>query len=316
MVIVAVFSPHLIKHEPLCRLCSTLRTNLFSRLDLNPKKSCVLSPDLCLIFAAIWGFLFICIHRLLSYCQRRLRCIKSVVKNIQQRHHHPIIVQIETVLSVATSPLGIPHLIMCSCAVPRLSCLIVPQWWNLFFPPRFIIKFVFFLLCPLTKFQTFISKLCTNFYLNRSAIHCHLFLVLFCLLWCIFKKKKKKKTQLEPLFCFIFQLLEGSFTSQVSHEVDGLIFQPCGVRLHPHMTVSPLSTPRSWLPGTNFSFTNLLRKSQSGCHRRPLFVIVYISPVCFYHKGCRASAWIGSKSGRETAKQNKNWVKWKWLSAG
>ncbi|CDQ65422.1 unnamed protein product [Oncorhynchus mykiss] len=26
----------------------------------------------------------------------------------------------------------------------------------------------------------------------------------------------------------VFQLLEGSFTSQVSHEVDGLIFQPCG----------------------------------------------------------------------------------------
>ena len=28
----------------------------------------------------------------------------------------------------------------------------------------------------------------------------------------------------------VLQLLEGSFTSQVSHEVDGLIFQPCGVR--------------------------------------------------------------------------------------
>lgn len=33
---------------------------------------------------------------------------------------------------------------------------------------------------------------------------------------------------------FVFQLLEGSFTSQVSHEVDGLIFQPCGVSL-PHL---------------------------------------------------------------------------------
>lgn len=31
---------------------------------------------------------------------------------------------------------------------------------------------------------------------------------------------------------FLFQLLEGSFTSQVSHEVDGLIFQPCGVSLY------------------------------------------------------------------------------------
>lgn len=36
-----------------------------------------------------------------------------------------------------------------------------------------------------------------------------------------------------PVCVFVFQLLEGSFTSQVSHEVDGLIFQPCGVSIGP-----------------------------------------------------------------------------------
>lgn len=39
-----------------------------------------------------------------------------------------------------------------------------------------------------------------------------------------------------------FQLLEGSFTSQVSHEVDGLIFQPCGVSHHPCLAACHLST--------------------------------------------------------------------------
>lgn len=44
--------------------------------------------------------------------------------------------------------------------------------------------------------------------------------------------------------CFpVFQLLEGSFTSQVSHEVDGLIFQPCGVSLHLCLTVCHFSKP-------------------------------------------------------------------------
>ncbi len=45
------------------------------------------------------------------------------------------------------------------------------------------------------------------------------------------------------LLLSIFQLLEGSFTSQVSHEVDGLIFQPCGVSLHLRMTVCHFSKP-------------------------------------------------------------------------
>lgn len=35
----------------------------------------------------------------------------------------------------------------------------------------------------------------------------------------------------DDISCCVFQLLGGSFTAQVSHEVDGLIFQPCGVRL-------------------------------------------------------------------------------------
>ena len=48
-----------------------------------------------------------------------------------------------------------------------------------------------------------------------------------------------------PFSLFLFQLLEGSFTSQVSHEVDGLIFQPCGVSLHLCMTICQFSKPSS-----------------------------------------------------------------------
>lgn len=50
-------------------------------------------------------------------------------------------------------------------------------------------------------------------------------------------------TEAVSYFFSVFQLLEGSFTSQVSHEVDGLIFQPCGVSLHLCMTISQFSKP-------------------------------------------------------------------------
>ena len=39
----------------------------------------------------------------------------------------------------------------------------------------------------------------------------------------------------------LLQILDGGFASQVSHEVDGLIFQPVP-------DVSPLVCPPAWLP--------------------------------------------------------------------
>lgn len=85
--------------------------------------------------------------------------------------------------------------------------------------------------------------------------------------------------QLSPFF----QLLEGSFTSQVSHEVDGLIFQPCGVSHHLCVEVCHLSTPKCSFHESNvcpwFSHFGLLPEYQTACHYKQLFVTICTSLV-------------------------------------
>lgn len=111
----------------------------------------------------------------------------------------------------------------CVCG-SSLTCQLLAQWCEfeiaLPFPPKkigrwreYLVKSVFgnftwkfffscLVLCP----GDFLCPQATCFLCHIHIIHSH------CLLLCS-------------------QLLEGSFTSQVSHEVDGLIFQPIGVSL-------------------------------------------------------------------------------------
>ena len=85
-------------------------------------------------------------------------------------------------------------------------------------------------------------------------------------------------------FFFIFQLLEGSFTSQVSHEVDGLVFQPCGVSLHLCMYgslsffQSRSAIAAGWLSGAVLSSTELLHETV--CQDQPPFVTLHFNLAC------------------------------------
>lgn len=79
-------------------------------------------------------------------------------------------------------------------------------WGNLFWKLYLEVFFFFFFSCLVLCPGDCLCPQATCFLCYIHIIHSH------CLLLCS-------------------QLLEGSFTSQVSHEVDGLIFQPIGVSL-------------------------------------------------------------------------------------